>query len=191
MWIIKMNGLDKWCLWNKGTEVCFSVEEQLISPAISLLPICKSLLSLQQFYCFLHNYGVLPCSPTTPNNPLYTNTAQVITKMRGGWARQNGTQPSGVWLPLSGVGPESWRPIQWCSKTWHSCSFSSFFLFSVEPVEAALLLINMNQLRLPLQFLFSIFRSVSSIFLCSFKLSYPVLSLCLSSYTLSYFSLYC
>lgn len=31
-----------------------------------LLTLCKSLLSLQQFYYFLHNYWVLPCSEQSP-----------------------------------------------------------------------------------------------------------------------------
>lgn len=49
--------------------------------------------------------------------------------MEASWAQQNGTQPSGVWLPSSEVCLESSRPIQWCSKTWHCCVFFSLLFF--------------------------------------------------------------
>lgn len=52
-------------------SVCLFDEEQVNSPVsqkeiLTLLTICKSLLSELQFYYFLHNYRVLPCSQQSP-----------------------------------------------------------------------------------------------------------------------------
>lgn len=139
------SGLEKSCQWKKVCLLFGRGNKWSHLPSqkenLPLLAICKSLLSLGQFYYFLHNYGVLPCSEQSPVHKYCASNYKDAWRLS--WARQNGTQPSGVGLPSSGVGPESWRPVQWCSKTWHCGSFSFFFPFS----EPALLLIDTKQRR--------------------------------------------
>lgn len=115
-----------------GRMVCFLFEERLISPASQKE---KEMCRLVQFanhcyHCcgFIISSIIMECYHA-PNNPLYTNTVQVITRMCGSelsptkWdtAKRHMTP-----LVRKKVGPESSRPIQWCSKTWHCCSFLFF-----------------------------------------------------------------
>lgn len=155
------SGLEKSCQWKKVCLLFGRGTNDLTSPLKR--KICRFL----QFANHCYHWGsfiifsiITECC-RAPNNPLYTNTAQVITRMRGGWAEpdkmgrsQAASDSPRQELARSPGGRSSDAAKHDTVVVFHFSSLSLSRRCSSSTRSSAVLF--------------------SSIFLCSFKLSYSV-----------------